>query len=541
MWKFLTTLLIISTVLFASIASAQDSLRLLATMMGEEEWDDFTHCASAGDVNADGFMDIIVGAPGGEGGKGYIKIYFGSPDFDTVPEFRIVDEGNFGASVACAGDVNNDGYDDIIVGAPSAYNPNNGAEWAGKAHIYFGGSPVDTVVDMILQDSDFNDFYGFSLASAGDINGDNYDDVMVAATGGWSPAGRVYIYLGGEEMDSIYDVCIHGDSKSAEELGRSIAGIGDINGDEYDDILIGSPYTGNPNNPGKAEIYLGGNPIDTIPDIAFYGDSIEFRDFGKVVASAGDVNGDGIEDILVGGKGGYPMCARLFSTRTENKNVIFDTLNLCAVDIMPSAFGLSLSSTGDVNGDGFGDFMIGDYQDGVELKGKVYIFYGGEDIDSLWDVTLVGPNGNEGSFGTNVALAGDINGDSYDEIMISSHFDGTHTGEVFIFTSAPTSVNESNEKGQLNNFHLNQNYPNPFNPETIIEYVLPENSQVKLSIYNILGQHIKTLIDEYQKAGYKKITWDGKDKTGRQVSSGVYFYKIKADDFTSSKKMLLLK
>ncbi|MGB2697471.1 MAG: FG-GAP-like repeat-containing protein, partial [Candidatus Zixiibacteriota bacterium] len=107
--KLIIFLFLMGVFLLPQSTRAQDSLRLLATMMGEDEGDFFIHCASAGDLNADGFMDIIIGGSSGEGGKGYVKIYFGSSDFDTIPEFRIVDEGNFGKSVACAGDVNNDG------------------------------------------------------------------------------------------------------------------------------------------------------------------------------------------------------------------------------------------------------------------------------------------------------------------------------------------------------------------------------------------------------------------------------------------------
>jgi len=90
-------------------------------------------------------------------------------------------------------------------------------------------------------------------------------------------------------------------------------------------------------------------------------------------------------------------------------------------------------------------------------------------------------------------------------------------------------------------FSLAQNYPNPFNARTVIRYALPRDSKVKISIYNILGQRVKVLLNEYQSAGHKTVIWDGKNQKGKEVASGVYFYKIKADDFTSSKKMLLLK
>ncbi|MGB2696441.1 MAG: T9SS type A sorting domain-containing protein, partial [Candidatus Zixiibacteriota bacterium] len=473
-------------------------------------------------------------------GKGYVKIYFGSSDFDTIPEFRIVDEGNFGKSVACAGDVNNDGYDDIIVSAPSAYNPNNGAELAGKAHIYLGGSPMDTVVDVILQDSDYRYFFGSQVTSAGDVNGDNYDDVMVAATGGWDPAGRVFIYLGGEEMDSLFDIYIYGHPDSVEELGRSLTGIGDINCDNYDDILIGSPYTGFPQAPGKAEIYLGGNPMDTVSDLAFYGDSINYGHSGRVVASAGDVNGDGIMDILVSrGAGGWN--SKLLRSKLPCGDLTFDTFYLWEEPVSPTAFGLTLSTAGDLNKDGFADIIIGDYQSGKELKGKVHIFFGGSEMDSSADIILIGDDREGEKFGVNVAYIGDINGDSYDEISVSSYYDSSHIGKVFVFTSYATLVNDQSNEHKMKYFNLFQNYPNPFNPETIIEYVLPENAQVDVSVYNILGKHVTTLIDQYQISGYKKATWDGKNQAGSEVSSGVYFYRLKTDSFIEVKKMLMLK
>jgi len=90
-------------------------------------------------------------------------------------------------------------------------------------------------------------------------------------------------------------------------------------------------------------------------------------------------------------------------------------------------------------------------------------------------------------------------------------------------------------------FSLSQNYPNPFNPETVIKYNLPEDCHVELALYNILGQKIKTLVNEYQSAGFKMVRWDGRDKEGNEVASGVYFYKIKAGRYVNVKKMAVLK
>jgi len=87
-------------------------------------------------------------------------------------------------------------------------------------------------------------------------------------------------------------------------------------------------------------------------------------------------------------------------------------------------------------------------------------------------------------------------------------------------------------------FDLSQNYPNPFNPETVIEYQLPKEASVRLQVYNLLGQHIRTLVDEQKEAGYHQVKWDGKDASGKQVTSGMYIYAIEAGDFRMTKKMV---
>jgi len=90
-------------------------------------------------------------------------------------------------------------------------------------------------------------------------------------------------------------------------------------------------------------------------------------------------------------------------------------------------------------------------------------------------------------------------------------------------------------------FSLSQNYPNPFNPQTVIQYSLPSDCEVQITIYNILGQRVKALINEHQEAGYKRVEWDSKNDRGEEVASGIYFYQIKAGEFAKSKKMVILK
>ncbi len=503
--------------LTCQLSRAQDSLRLLATIVGERE------CASAGDVNGDGFKDIITGNPSG---RGYVKIFLGSANFDTNPDLQIMgDGGSFGSAVGCAGDLNKDGYDDIIVGAPSASNPNNGAEMAGMAYIYFGGDPMDTVVDLTLLDSYWYYGFGSSVTSAGDVNNDGYYDAMVAAPDDWGAVGRVFVYLGGESMDSIYDIRIEGHPDSAEHLGWSVAGIGDINSDAYDDILVGSPFAGVPWGTGKATIYFGGNPMDTIPDVVLNGDITTFYNFGRNVASAKDVDGDGIPDVLV--------------SNTKKTKVFYGSSLLDTGVSVTLPVGYSISSAGDVNQDGYGDLIASD----DKYPQSTHIFYGATSMDGEADITLKAEDTTLAGFGLKVACLSDINCDGYDEVMISSGGDSLHHGIIFIYTCNPTSVEEPIEPKKECSFNLDQNYPNPFNENTTIHFSVSaaNEASVILRIFNIVGQMVKTLTNQNLKNGEYQVTWNGTNEEGEQVSSGIYLCRLTIENSSQVKKMVFLK
>ena len=108
--------------------------------------------------------------------------------------------------------------------------------------------------------------------------------------------------------------------------------------------------------------------------------------------------------------------------------------------------------------------------------------------------------------------------------------------EEYVMTTAQSILTEIPEM-----FSLSQNYPNPFNPVTNMDYTLPKRSRVVISIYNVLGQEVKTIINKEQEYGYHSIIWDGIDNRGNQMSSGVYFARMNSEQFTQTKKMLLVK
>lgn len=161
------------------------------------------------------------------------------------------------------------------------------------------------------------------------------------------------------------------------------------------------------------------------------------------------------------------------------------------------------------------------------------VFGAGEKIP-WWSVN---GGGNIYSSSTNYKLCGSIGQSVTGEAVGTYHnYAGFWTPWV-----VATDVEEEKQVAVPKEFSLSQNYPNPFNPHTVIEYALPKESKVKIVVYNILGQKVRVLKDEIEKEGYKRVIWDGRDDSGSEVASGIYFYRIVAGDFVKAKKMMMVK
>lgn len=364
--------------------------------------------SNAGDVNGDGFDDVIVGARGFNSGTGRAYIYFGGLNMNTIADIVLSGETTgslFGNAVSSAGDVNGDGYDDVLVGAPS-YSSNT-----GRAYIYFGGTNMNNTADVIFTGAAISNYFGRSVSATGDVNGDGYSDVIVGAYGYSTSAGRAYIYFGGSSMNNVADVTMTGESASSF-FGWAVSGAGDVNADGYADALVGA-YGFNAST-GKAYIFFGGSSMNNAADVVFNGEAAG-NIFSSSVSTAGDVNGDGYSDILIG--------ADQYGSNAGRAYVYFGgtVMNNTADVVMTGTaaagrFGRIVASAGDLNGDSYSDIAVASWKnDGID-SGKVHVLFGGASMDNIADAVIYGETYYE-SLGWSLSTAGDVNGDGFDDLI----------------------------------------------------------------------------------------------------------------------------
>ncbi|MBK9227157.1 MAG: FG-GAP repeat protein [Ignavibacteria bacterium] len=377
------------------------------TITGEAANIKFGYSVSdAGDVNGDGYSDVIAGAYDYSSSTGRAYIYFGGASMNNTIDVTMTGEtafSNFGNSVSGAGDVNGDGYSDVIAGA-YGYSSST-----GRAYIYFGGASMNNAADVTMTGEASGIQLGQSVSAAGDVNCDGYSDVIIGANVFSTFTGKVYVYFGGLSMDNSPDASITGES-TGNQFGYSVSYAGDVNADGYSDVIAGAFGYGT--NTGRAYLFDYFMKGHIIPEITMTGEAT-FNQFGISVSKAGDVNGDGYSDVIVGATG--------YSSNTGRAYIYFggEILNNIPDVTMTGEgtgnfFGGSVSTAGDVNGDGYSDVIVG-AQGYSSNTGRAYIYLGGVVMNNIADLIITGEPGNY--LGASVSTAGDVNGDGYSDLI----------------------------------------------------------------------------------------------------------------------------
>lgn len=375
-----------------------------------------TSVAGAGDVNADGFDDFIVGAYAAynnnlsQSGSAYV--YSGADgtllhQFDGAAKYD-----QLGFSVSGAGDVNGDGFGDLVVGAFGAAS--GGVGQAGAAYVFSGadGSTLYQWSGTNLQDQ-----LGYCVSGAGDVNADGYDDVVIGVPGA-DPGGRIgagsMLVFSGVDGALLYE--FEG-TDTDDNFGVAVSGAGDVNADGYADIIGGTwqASVGGITQSGIASVYSGADGS------LLYSWSGGYSSwFGVSVSDAGDLNADGYDDVIVGSTGADPgnryEAGSAYAYSGANGSLLYQWDGVNEDD----EFGTSVSTAGDMNGDGFDDVIIGaaySSPGGLQYAGAAYVFSGlNGTLMHQWDGTA-----DSDTFGLSVSSAGDTNQDGLDEVIVSAY------------------------------------------------------------------------------------------------------------------------
>jgi hypothetical protein len=416
--------------------------------------------AAAGDVDGDGYSEVIIGIPyydHGQAGEGAVFVYFGS-DTGLKSYWEWIKESDqsgahFGWSVATAGDVNGDGFSDIIVGAPEYTHGQNNE---GGAWVYKGSR--DGLIYTPYNFDESNQAgarFGYSVATAGDVNGDGFSDIIVGAPYYYRSefdvdVGRVWVLHGSDTGVSPSHNWRAEGRYMRNYLGCSVATAGDVNRDGYADVIVGAP--GYESGNGAAMVWHGSlngvnNDVDGDPDNTDWLKVSDQNDtnLGVSVSTAGDVNGDGFSDVIIG--------ANLYNNGQINEGAAWiyhgsDTglnnswSNMDEGNVAGAWFGYSVSTAGDVNGDGYADVIVGaPFYTGDETEeGRAFVWHGSNTgISSTrdWDV---GGEEERAWLGQSVATAGDVNGDGYSDVIVGAPGHNSSAGKVYVYHGSPGSV-----------------------------------------------------------------------------------------------------
>jgi hypothetical protein len=386
--------------------------------------------SAAGDVDQDGIVDVIVGAHMDASFRGRAYVFSGRDESLLLrlraPELPLEIGAGFGWSVAGVGDLDQDGFADVVVGKPGGSH-----EAGGRAYV-FRGQDGGLLIELISPNEEEGGSFGWSVSGAGDVDADGVPDVIVGAPNedpGGSPedAGRAYLFSG---RDGSHLATLKSPNEFTGGLfGWSVSDAGDAQQDGFPDVIVGAWREESPSFGGRAYVFNGRD--GSLHASLESPNAVQNGSFGWSVSGAGDVDGDGAADVVVGAPDeDNHGRAYVFSGRDGSPKLTLVSPNT-------ALFGSSVSDAGDADRDGAGDVIVGASY-GPDASGRAHL-YSGSDGSLLSE--FVSPNPEFfGGFGTSVASA-DVNADGLPDMIVGAPRedlggDSQDAGRAYVFLAA---------------------------------------------------------------------------------------------------------
>jgi hypothetical protein len=498
---YLTAILVLLKVLAAQ--QELECLLTLAPFQGEND-EYIRNIRGGGDLNGDGYDDIVIGrrmhwdSINEVYTPSKINIYYGSAEPDTIPDV-IIEEGEYEGkplrmgNISYNGDLNNDGYDDLVLSGGYDSDTYYGT---GLVLIFWGGETISSEPDLILAGQNYAEDpyllrFGDSIDLSGDVNGDGFNDLIIGSSGtGFYYYGQVDIFYGSSNFDTEVDW--HKQGEPADKFGGNGLSVGDLNNDGYSDLVVPLGYY--QQNNGRLQVYAGGENMSYEP--------VWSKDLGDLetifLDANGDVNGDDFADIVYSLNGNNEFNIATFNTNFENTQNELVNYKISSM--------LDLDSNGNIN---FFSFPLWS-----EGNRNMYIF---ENYDFNIDNALYMIS-NSTWYYIRVYSIGNFNRDDNKDVLIGYKIEDKEYFSVYT-KEVSNNIKERNISKSSN---IISNYPNPFNSSTIINFHLNDNCHnTELLIINQKGEIVKELHKGTLNKGKHSYRW-----VDINLPSGIYFVKL---------------